>query len=92
MALAARRALVVPRDRRTSVPPALGALGLIVLGGLWLVADKAFEGPHLVRLAHKHGIVAADLVAIAAVAVAGIALVRVVRVVRARRGTAILEL
>ncbi len=69
-------------SRRTSV---VAALLLLVLAAAWMVADKGFEGPHLVRLSHKHGIVAADLVAILSVVLS------VAVLVRAARRSAILE-
>lgn len=68
--------------RRTSVA---AALLLLVLAVVWMVADKGFEGAHLVRLSHKHGIVAADLVAILPVVLS------VAVLVRAGRRSAILE-
>ena len=39
---------------------------LAVEGAVWLYVDKWFEGPILIRFAHEHGFVFADLVGLAA--------------------------
>jgi hypothetical protein len=55
----------------TAVPALRGdrpAAAVLALEGLaWLVLDKWFEGPVLVRIADDHGFVLADLVGLAAI-------------------------
>jgi hypothetical protein len=41
-----------------------GVVTLILLCMVWLLVDKAFEGPHVVRLAETHALVLADVFAI----------------------------
>ena len=49
---------------------------LVLLAVVWLRIDKRFEGPNLIVLGDEHGLVLADLVALAALAVAALALWR----------------
>jgi hypothetical protein len=64
----------------TAVPARLGdrsaAVALALEGVIWLLADKWFEGPILVRIADDHGLVLADLVGLAAVIGAVISMLR----------------
>jgi hypothetical protein len=64
----------------TAVPAWRGdrttAAVLALEGLVWLVLDKWFEGPTLVRIADDHGLVLADLVGLAAVFGAGVCLLR----------------
>ena len=48
-----------------------GVVTLLLLCIVWLRVDKAFEGPHVFRVAHSHGLVLSDLFAIV-VGVAGV--------------------
>jgi hypothetical protein len=53
------------------------AAAVLALEGLvWLVLDKWFEGPILVRVADDHGLVLADLVGLVAVFVAAVCKLR----------------
>lgn len=52
------------------------ALALVLQAAVWTRIDKAFEGPHLASLSEDHGVVVADLVALAAVAFAAWAWLR----------------
>jgi hypothetical protein len=58
----------------TAIPAWRGdrpAAALLVLeSAVWLYVDKWYEGPHLIRFSHQHGLVLADLVAFAALFVA----------------------
>ena len=64
----------------TAVPAWLGdrpAAAVLALEGVaWLIADKWFEGPTLVRLSENHGLVLADLVGFAALFGAAVCLFR----------------
>jgi hypothetical protein len=54
----------------------IAAAAVLLLAGAWLLADKDFEGPHIVAFVPSHGLVVADLVGIAAVVVAVVAWIR----------------
>jgi hypothetical protein len=41
-----------------------GVVALLLLCIVWLRVDKAFEGPHVFRVAHNHGLVLSDVFAI----------------------------
>jgi hypothetical protein len=64
----------------TAVPAWLGdrsaAVALAVEGVMWLIVDKWFEGPTLVRVSENHGLVLADLVGLAALFGAAVCLLR----------------
>jgi hypothetical protein len=64
----------------TAIPGWLGdrpAAAVLALEGVaWLIADKWFEGPTLVRISENHGLVLADLVGFAAILVAAICFLR----------------
>ena len=64
----------------TAVPAWLGdrpaAVVLALEGVAWLIVDKWFEGPTLVRISENHGLVLADLVGFAAICVAAVCLLR----------------
>jgi hypothetical protein len=64
----------------TAVPAWRGdrsaAFALALEGVVWLLADKWFEGPLLVRFADDHGLVLADLVGLAALFGAAVCMLR----------------
>jgi hypothetical protein len=64
----------------TAVPAWLGdrpaAVVLGLEGVVWLIVDKWFEGPTLVRVSENHGLVLADLVGFAAIVGAAVCLLR----------------
>jgi hypothetical protein len=64
----------------TAIPAWLGdrpAAAVLALEGVaWLIADKWFEGPTLVRVSENHGLVLADLVGFAAIFAAAICMLR----------------
>jgi hypothetical protein len=66
--LAAAIALTLHIARKRPSGAAAGAL--LCQAGVWLDVDEHFEGPHLVHLSAGHGLVAADLVAVAVVGAA----------------------
>ena len=41
-----------------------GVVTLLLLCVVWLRVDKAFEGPQVFRITHRHGLVFSDLLAI----------------------------
>lgn len=49
------------------------AIALVLEAAVWLRVDVAFEGPHVLRVTERHGLVLADLVALAAFAAAVLA-------------------
>ena len=64
----------------TAVPAWRGdrpaAAVLALEGVIWLVLDKWFEGPTLVAVSERHGLVLADLVGLAALMGAAVCLLR----------------
>jgi hypothetical protein len=64
----------------TAIPAWLGdrpAAAVLALEGVaWLIVDKWFEGPTLVRISENHGLVLADLVGFAAILGAAVCLFR----------------
>ncbi|MDL5159841.1 hypothetical protein [Actinomycetospora termitidis] len=53
------------------VPRLLLAVGLVVVAGVWVVVNKAVEGPTLLVLTSRHGLTVADLLSVAALVTAG---------------------
>jgi len=78
LAVMVATALPAWRGERTA------AAFLALEGAVWLIIDKAFEGPHLYYFAHGHGLVLADLVGLAALLGAAICLLRTREPDRAR--------
>jgi hypothetical protein len=64
----------------TAIPAWLGdrpAAAVLALEGVaWLIADKWFEGPTLLRISQNHGLVLADFVGIAAIFGAAVCMLR----------------
>jgi hypothetical protein len=64
----------------TAIPAWLGdrpaAVVLALEGVAWLILDKWFEGPTLIRVSENHGLVLADLVGFAAILCSGVCLLR----------------
>ncbi|GAA4856930.1 hypothetical protein GCM10023201_59310 [Actinomycetospora corticicola] len=72
---------VPPDDRAREVPPGRSSLSparrrvlavlLVVAAGVWVVVNKAVEGPTLLVITTRHGLTVADLFSIAALVAAG---------------------